>query len=195
MVDQLIKSRSKERLLSLGIAGLCIVLGFLLFLFAPDTSESGTAELEWLNKKLMLANVGPGVFFALFGSAITVYSIVTQAKGSMEKKGEESLSMEFQYLQKGIKDSQEAENMRGIYQRDFRIFSEVFQKLEQNEPLPGLLKLDFESALTNSKDFLMRSVWDESWGDYTEFSNWLSKGCPLPVPQGIHNAADFFSGK
>jgi hypothetical protein len=194
MVDQLIKLRSKERLLALGIAGLCIILGFLLFIFAPNASEAGTAQLEWMEKKMMLANVGPGVFFALFGAAITVYSIVTQATTSTEKNGENSV-VTYRYLQKDVKDNQETENLRSNYQRDFRIFSEVMQKLEENESVPERLRMDFENALTNSKDFLMRSVWDESWGDYNQFSNWISMGFPEPPPPEISKAAKYFSGK
>jgi hypothetical protein len=194
MIDQLFKSRSKERLLALGIAGLCIVLGFLLFIFAPNASDAGSAELEWMEKKMMLANVGPGVFFALFGAAITVYSIVTQAKASTEKDGENSV-VTYRYLQKEEKDLQETENLRSNYQRDFRIFSEVMQKLEENESVSERLKMDFENALTSSKDYLMRSVWDDSWGDYSLFSNWLSMGCPKPPPAGIAKAARYFSGK
>lgn len=194
MVDQLIKLRSRERLLALGIAGLSILLGFMLFIFAPNASDAGTAELEWMEKKLMLANIGPGVFFALFGAAITVYSIIAQANATTEKDGENSV-VTYRYLQKDVKDNQETENLRSNYQRDFRIFSEVIQKLEENESVPERLRMDFENALIHSKDFLMRSVWNDSWGDYNQFSNWISMGCPEPPPPQISKAAKYFSGK
>lgn len=197
--ELLIRKRAHERLLALGIAGICIILGFLLFLFAPDAPAEGTANLEWANKKFMMANVGPGVFFALFGAVITVYSIVTQAKTQKTVTNNNGQQTEttttFQFLQKTEKQSEASINVRANYQKDFRTYSRILDKLNSGEPVPNNLRLEFETALNNTRQSLMASVWDEQWGEYPDFDNWLKRGCPEPVPDKILEAAKFFQGK
>lgn len=199
---ELIKSRSKERLLALTVAGICIILGFLLFLFAPDAPNEGSVNIEYLNKKFALANVGPGVFFALFGAAITIYSIVTQLKmKNVSKKNNEedtvegTNTIEYTYLLNNKKDSQENINLRGEFLQDFRTFSKISHEIELSENISPDIKLKYETAMENVKDYIMRSLWDSSWGSYDEFKKWLNKGCPEPVTDNISDAAEFFLGK
>jgi hypothetical protein len=41
----------------------------------------------------------------------------------------------------------------------------------------------------------MRSLWDNKiWGDYNEFKKWQNMNYPLPAPDNISEAADFFLG-
>ncbi|MFV0593567.1 MAG: hypothetical protein ACK5M7_19505 [Draconibacterium sp.] len=196
--ELLIRKRAHERLLALAIAGICIILGFLLFLFAPDAPTEGTANLEWANKKFMMANVGPGVFFALFGAVNTVYSIVTQAKTRKtitNNNEQQTETTTFQLLQTPAKQSGASVNLRANYQKDFRTYSRILEKLNSGETIPDNLRLEFETTLNNTRQSLMASVWDEQWGDYPDFDNWLKRGCPEPVPDKILEAAKFFQGK
>lgn len=200
--ELLIAKRGQERLLALGIAGICIILGFLLFLFVPDAPNDGSANIEWMDKKMMLANIGPGVFFALFGAVITVYSIITQAKAgpvaAPASNGGNTAGEampQIQYLQKTEADPKEAENLRASYQRDFRIYARLLDQLEKEQPLPVNLRLEVETALTNTRQRLMTEVWDDQWGDFTQFHNWLKRGCPEPPPGNIDAAVRFFQGK
>lgn len=197
MKEQLIRLRHIERISALGIAGLSFILGFLLFLFAPEAEYVDTADIKLFKLRLGLANVGPGIFFALFGAAITIYSIKTRAKAKevLKEKDGDSITEEFRYLQSEKKDNTEVIELRGAYQKDFRVFAEVADKLGRDEPISDSLKLDLENTLTNTKDTLMRNVWDESWGDYSTFKAWLAKGYPEPVPENIVKAAKYFLGK
>jgi hypothetical protein len=63
-----------ERLLTI-ITGLAsIYFGYKLFSVAID--NTGRLEGEWLKWKLKLHNIAPGVFFAIFGSAIIIASVI-----------------------------------------------------------------------------------------------------------------------
>lgn len=194
-----IKKRGNERILALGVAGISIVLGFLLFLVAPELPANSAAEYEGVKMKFILSNIAPGVFFALFGAVITVYSIITQAKINgnvmMEADNKTFTTQNIQFLQKESKHPDENKNLRGIYQQDFRTYSRIIQKIDSDEEISNDLKLDFESTLNNTKKTLMRSVWDEKWGEFSDFDNWLKMGCPEPVPDKISEAANFFLGQ
>jgi|GEM_PF-2578753 len=194
MAHQLINTRGKERIIAFIIAGLCIGFGFLLFFIIPVTLGSTVADFKWLEKTMMLAHVIPGAIFFLFGAALMVYLLSTQTDriisnskaGTVEGKG---------YQQDGEGNLLNVETLRRVYQKDFRIFSEVFQKLDQNESVPERLKTDFESAVSSIKEYLIGPVWNENWGSYKTFKKWVSDGCPEPPPREIEKGARFFSGK
>lgn len=197
METNIIKLRANERTLALAIAGLSFILGFLLFIMVPDVPNTGIGDLSFFKLKITLTNVGPGIFFALFGAVVIIYSITTQAKiketttssdGKVENK-------QYRYLQTFVKDDQGVENLRGGYQSDFRIFATIFEKIEKNEIILESQKLDFERSLASTKETLMQSVWTEKWGDYYEFKQWIAKGCLEPIPSDIIDAANFFLGK
>ena len=77
--------RSLERILSVAIGGLSIVLGYRLFLALPTQRDSeGSFKLPW-NISVALTRVGPGVFFALFGAAVValgLHSAVSVTSGA-----------------------------------------------------------------------------------------------------------------
>ena len=66
--------RSVERLLGVIIAGLCIYLGFRLFLALPKKSDSTGKLVLPGGLNVYLSRIGPGAFFALFGCALVVMS-------------------------------------------------------------------------------------------------------------------------
>jgi hypothetical protein len=70
--------RAVERYLTLIIGGFCIFLGYLLFL-RVDVEERSSGELTLPGDiGLVFTQVGPGVFFALFGAAVLVFSLRMQ---------------------------------------------------------------------------------------------------------------------
>ncbi len=62
--------RGMERLIIVGAAVLALYLGYKLFLSGFDSEQSG--ELSGENFTFKLIKVGPGVFFALFGTFVLV---------------------------------------------------------------------------------------------------------------------------
>src|SRR4029077_10124129 len=84
--------RGAERLLIVAVAALCIWLGYKLFQSLPlEHGSGGTLQLP--SAKLVMSKVGPGVFFALFGSLVLWQSVGTQLtapakSGGAEKAGQ-----------------------------------------------------------------------------------------------------------
>ena len=67
--------RGLERLLVIAAGALAIFLGYRLFLRMPERREGeGKFELPG-GISIYVSRVGPGVFFALFGAAILVWSV------------------------------------------------------------------------------------------------------------------------
>ena len=74
--------RFSERLIVAGSGVLALWLGFKLFSKAADrASEAGTMVLSLGDRlKLQMESIGPGVFFALFGTAILIYVMSSQVQ-------------------------------------------------------------------------------------------------------------------
>lgn len=67
----IIALRSVERILVTLSGALCLFLGYRLF---DHATELGNLKAEWSDRvKLQIQRVGPGVFFALFGTAILIF--------------------------------------------------------------------------------------------------------------------------
>lgn len=71
--DVLIWARAAERLSITALAGLSLVLGWDLF--RRGVVDAQTADLKMSNWSVRLQRVGPGCFFALFGTVVFVYSL------------------------------------------------------------------------------------------------------------------------
>ena len=68
-------TRFAEKILALLIGGLSLWLGYKLFYRAAE--ERSKAEIEGGGFKFKAERIGPGVFFALFGSAISIYVVLS----------------------------------------------------------------------------------------------------------------------
>src|ERR1700704_3851818 len=70
--------RMVERILGVLLGGLLIYFGYRLFLSLPGKRgrDGGTGDFSFAGgNKIKLSKVGPGVFFALFGAGLIVFSI------------------------------------------------------------------------------------------------------------------------
>ena len=68
--------RMFERIATILVGALLILLGYNLFLKLPDLQDAkGNVKLP-KNVSVYLSNIGPGAFFALFGSIIVAISLV-----------------------------------------------------------------------------------------------------------------------
>src|SRR3984885_4131844 len=86
-LDALLLMRMVERLLGLLAGGLCIVLGYRLFMKLPDKTDSSGKVVLPGGVSIWLSRVGPGLFFALFGAAIVAYSFTSAVKVTNEQTG------------------------------------------------------------------------------------------------------------
>src|SRR5438132_11648139 len=77
--SMVIAFRMIERILGVLIGGFLIYLGYRLFLglSAKRGREGGSGDFTFAGgNKIKLSKVGPGVFFALFGAGLIVFSIM-----------------------------------------------------------------------------------------------------------------------
>lgn len=74
-MDDIAVLRMLERILAVCIGGMTIYLGYRLFFHLPFERDN-QGELTLPGIKIVLSRVGPGVFFAAFGSAVLVYSLL-----------------------------------------------------------------------------------------------------------------------
>ncbi len=83
-------SRSIERLGIIGVAGLSIWAGFRLFSIVTEAQASG--RLEGQGFKFAMKNVGPGVFFALFGAMVLLYALASPLQLAERKTASDGTS-------------------------------------------------------------------------------------------------------
>lgn len=71
-------ARSLERLGIVAVSGVSIWAGYRLFRVV--TEARANAEIEGHGVKLTMSQVGPGVFFALFGAIVLIYALASPIK-------------------------------------------------------------------------------------------------------------------
>lgn len=205
-MEAVINFRAIERILAVIIGGLCIYLGYRLFFRIPEQKE-GEATIKFPGDiSIYIARVGPGVFFALFGAFIVAMSFYQgieyfheTAKGNdgivMSSADNSSSAKETEYF-RGLNPDLSRGNFKTIQRQRLKLALEI----EYLNSLPGLMKKDlseqqrieFKTRIANTKLSLMRSVWAEDWGDFTNFQLWVEAGASDPVPEGLEEAADYF---
>jgi hypothetical protein len=141
--------------------------------------------------------VGPGVFFALFGAGLIVFSLVKPvsltvspraAKSSAPKSGVVAAS-EFKFVGAVSvpETDQDRVRMRTETQQDVLALNRAFDVAEAADR-PGLGR-----AVSRAKFALMEPLWAEDWGDIADFRDWLDKGGSPPAT--VQPAVDYFQRK
>ncbi len=196
--------RSIERLFGVFIGGASIYLGYQLFLRIPKPTEGGEGKFNLPGGiSIYISRVGPGVFFALFGSALVAFSFLnplnistpgtTDATSTSSDTPSESTS--FSYVT-GETSVVQLDQDQAAVKRDMRMLRKLELALEKE--VVTLPRSDADSiliALPRIKRMMLHSVWDESWGDYQLFADWIRSGAPSPPPAGLMEAVYIFNGE
>lgn len=185
-----IGARGVERILVVLFAGLSVYFGFRLFLSLPMTNnQAGKIELPGF--KVVLSKVGPGVFFAAFGSAVLVASFlhpVSIDQQNVSYMGAISLPSPIPTTQPtSVDDSSKAPQLARV-ELALQTLNclPVYAKTAQGQLLPS----DIEPTLRDAKLALLSTVWDEiQWGNYSEFVDWSRTGLSR-VPEKIQRLYD-----
>ncbi len=192
--------RMVERIVGVLLGGLLIYFGYRLFLSLPGRRgrESGTGDFSFAGgNKIKLSKVGPGVFFALFGAGLIVFSLMRSVSLTVSppasnapapKPGVVGAST-FKFV--GAVSVPETEEDRA------RLRVEAEREITAlNRALDGTSateRPELERAVTAAKLALMEPLWADDWGDIADFRDWLEKrGSP---PAGVQHAVDFFQRK
>jgi hypothetical protein len=172
---EIFELRMMERIIVVLIGGLCIYLGYKLFLNLPEQRDSEGKILLPGNISAYFSRVGPGVFFALFGALVISLSLYQGIE--YERKGGGDISFETIAgavpLASNLKQS--AANV-SIADRLFEVES-LIRRLNQ---IPSYIAVDLdpesrdeaEHAILEAKLELMKMTWfAESPADFERFSD------------------------
>jgi hypothetical protein len=196
MTMDILLLRGIERLVIVLIGGMAIYLGYRLFLAVKAEAE-GEAKITLPHDvTVMVSRVGPGVFFALFGSMVVVaslyfsiaysdpdrsYSGMMPSPSAAEKTAPRALAAP-------PREAQELERLR------------LRQEIEFLNSLPGLLNSGLRegqrAAITRHvreiKLRLMAPVWADDWSDPAAFRLWAEGGAAADDSAAFGSARTFY---
>jgi hypothetical protein len=198
-VDSVVALRLAERILAVLIGGLVIYLGYRLFLSIPQSADSeGRFKLPW-NTSIVLSRIGPGVFFALFGSVVVGSSLYrsisyderlraqTEVLPGTAHSGE--VTGRFSGAAPASADSDARADAQMRLQRDIAILNTIPSQLDARLTPQDRSVIDF--AIPRIKLALMEAVWSNSWGDVEAFRQW-TKSPNDKAPPGLERAVDYY---
>jgi hypothetical protein len=193
--------RMVERILGVLIGGVLIYFGYRLFLSLAGKRgrESGSGAFSFAGgNKIKLSKVGPGVFFALFGAGLIVFSLVKPVSLTISPRAAKTTSSpkpgvvaatEFKFV--GAVSVPETDEdrarMRGETQDDIIALNRALDRANASE------RPQMERAVVRGKVALMEPLWAEDWGELKDFRDWLAKGGT--PPDKTQPAVDYFQRK
>jgi hypothetical protein len=159
-------------LLRLGMLGAGVIFcwfGFRLFSKSHSPGDAQFAVKDYL--KLNLSQVGPGVFFSLFGAAILIYSIHNSPSLNLK---EVTPDKDYAVDVKGAGSTPATSTDRGT-------------RLQASNQIAFINRIDTESGSIATQDLgdiarmsrqirlsIMRSVWNkDEWDDPADFAAWV----------------------
>jgi hypothetical protein len=203
-VDALLLMRMAERLLGLLAGGLCVVLGYRLFIRLPEKADSSGKVILPGGVSIWLSRVGPGIFFALFGAAIIGYSFAStvriseqtatpavQPSGAAATLASSRREISAMSGRSGLAATREEREEQLIYLRlTLANLNAAIDRLQRDTPSPERERL--VAGLQGAKMLLLRGHWDTPWGDPARFQAWVNSGAVLPAPSGMDIPAGLY---
>lgn len=198
--------RQTERLLIVFGGILAIVLGYRLFMNLP-LLERGAGKIQLPGGiSIFLTRIGPGVFFALFGTGVLGYSLhqsITVSEGAAAgrpaagivaaAKGTGQRAYSGIAPHAPVADAETRQAERNGVVATIRAMREIESRVEAT--WQGQDKVTALIGIDDAKARLMRGVWDDGdWGPRGIFEAWRNDGMPQPAPVAIARAADVFGG-
>jgi hypothetical protein len=176
--------RALERLIVLVGGILAIWMGYKLFALVPQYRDSeGKIDLPG-GVSIFVTRVGPGVFFALFGTGLMGYSATRPISYSLENRaGRGNVTIaDYNAISDGTQNSELAAEVVGVppgspdRQNIIRYLNAWYSEIPDN--VDGSTRQNITIAVREAKLALMRENWSTAkWGDYRFFHKWaLEKG-------------------
>ncbi len=195
--------RGIERLLIVLIGGMAIYLGYRLFLTVRAEAE-GEAKITLPHDvTVMVSRVGPGVFFALFGSLVITASLYFSIRysdaeraysGMADRLAGAPISAAAPAILPAAADPDDADEALELARVRLR------QEIEFLNRLPGLLEASLSEGqqttaarhLREIKLRLMTSVWADDWSEPSAFRLWAEDGAPAGDDDGFERARAYY---
>lgn len=192
--------RELERMLIVGGGIVAVVLGYRLFINLPMLEADGTGKIQLPGGvSIFLSRIGPGIFFALFGSAVLSLALkeVIFARETAPATAASSPGATHGAAQRVYYSGAGPTTTVGLDQRQAERNNAVgtISQLKTVQDtvevtLKGVAKDDAMTALEDAQVRIMRTVWDEdAWGPLGDFEQWRKAGMPQPAPKNIARAA------
>jgi hypothetical protein len=193
--------RMVERILGVLIGGVLIYFGYRLFLSLAGKRDGdrGAGEFSFAGgNKIKLSKVGPGVFFALFGAGLIVFSLVKPVSLTVSPRAPKTTSApkpgvvaasEFKFV--GAVSVPETDEDRARLRAETQQDIAALNRALEGTDAAG--RPEFERAVSRAKFALMEPLWAEDWGDIADFRDWLDKGGSPPAK--VQPAVDYFQRK
>ena len=151
--------------------------GYRLF---AQTSAQGNADISVKDMiKINLQQVGPGVFFSLFGAAILVFSIykppvltaqevdwMQRVSGAQSAPSVQS-NVTIAGARSGTKILDDRADLNQVREQ-----IGFMNRLDASGKVHPDDQLDVARLVRETKLTLMRSVWSDAWGDQAQFVAW-----------------------
>jgi hypothetical protein len=190
--------RGIERLAIVLIGGMAIYLGYRLFLAVRAEAEGEARITLPHDVTVMVSRVGPGVFFALFGSIVVIASLYFSIRYSDPERAYSGMGPSLPAAGEAVSvvpavaaPSDEALALARLRLR---------QEIEFLNRLPGLLGPGLsegqrETAARHVREIklrLMASVWADDWSDPDRFRIWAEGGAAAEDSDAFGNARTFY---
>jgi hypothetical protein len=184
MLDELIMLRATERLVAIIIGGMAIWFGYRLFLAVPDQAADGRAELTLAkNQRLLITRIGPGTFFALFGSAVVMASLLSAVSLQTGQGDSYSAAGQRQLLEAESASVKSLPPIPSINVADMMLSLAFLNELELELAGAGTehQRRWREQRFRVARLAILGRGWQHSWGDFAEFELWLKQDPPRNV--------------
>jgi len=196
VIEDLIILRAVERILAIAIGGLSIWCGCRLFLAIPDHPTDGKLEFSLAkNRRLLISRIGPGTFFALFGSIIVLASLYfsiflrTGAGDQYSGAGQRFTAAMPAALNAPTKGPTDAASMH----LSLAFLNDIEKELgsESSEAETRWRARRFLAV----KLGIMAPSWNSDWGDMAEFRLWLNETPPRTRRPAFERALAVMDGR
>jgi hypothetical protein len=204
--------RGLERLAAVVIGGMAIYLGYRLFQAIPGQGGEGEARISLPGDgSIMISRVGPGVFFALFGTLVVAGSLYFAIKhdettrstveglirtrtlsGIGSPVGEATVRRRSVAMTEEVAADPQALDLDRInLRRQIEFLNQAPRILGGGLDAPQRERA--ERHLRDIKLRLMQTVWGSDWGDPMEFRDWAEGGPEPRDPESFGLAKTFYS--
>ncbi len=183
--------RALERILVVLFSGMSIYLGYRLFLAVkPYTDSAGKVTLPG-GVQVVMTRVGPGAFFALFGTITLAMSLFyrVEAGPTARVAGDERLADTYDYV--GVAPgAAEAADGQALTRVTGLLYTLNGLEAQLRPDLPDATVARIRRDLRQTRLRLLRGVWAGDWGDYRGFADWVEyENAAGRPPQGYDEPA------
>jgi hypothetical protein len=184
-----------ERMLDVLAGALSIYLGFRLFFNMPMKTDSTGKIILPGNVSVYMSRIGPGIYFALFGSTLIALSLHSQISYTPARTVAEAQPAVFHGVSPAVQAAETPANetRRALLAQDIALLNGFLPDLRPN--LPAERRVQVEQSIPRIKLGLMKSVWAADWGDVAAFERWTQEVFGTPPPAGLEKAAQYYSYK